>query len=269
MNNYRRVQFGGNPYGPSSVVKNLLIANGIIFFLQAITGNTFIYLFSLVPRLVWSQFQIWRLVTYMFLHGGLWHIVFNMYALWMFGTEIERMWGSRVFLQYYFVTGIGAGIFYTLVNAGSMIPTLGASGAIYGILVAYAVLFPNRQLMLLFPPIPMRAKTMISIFIGIELFNGIFQSNDGVAHFAHLGGALVGYLFMKNYKIWEDIENKFNAWNRRRRTKNYWEKQRRYEETRKRVDAILDKANRVGFDHLTQEEKEFLKKAGESMGDNR
>ena len=204
MSYYRRVQFGSGG-GMPKTVKNLLIANVGVFIVQAIVGYRMTVFFGLVPRLVWGHLFLWQWFTYMFLHGGIWHIGLNMYVLWMFGSDIERMWGSRAFLNYYLVSGVGAGIFYSLVQFHSQIPTIGASGAIYAILVAFAVLFPHRQIAMIFPPIVMKARTMVLIFLGIELFNGITGSRDGVAHVAHLGGALVGYLYMKISTVFKTV----------------------------------------------------------------
>ena len=132
------------------MVKSLLIINVIVFLLEYITGGTeMIYLLGLVPRFVLRRFFIWQFFTYMFLHGGFWHLFLNMFILWMFGSEIERYWGSREFLKYYFITGVGAGFLSWLTAMNSPVPTIGASGAIYGILVAYGMMFPNRPVYLL------------------------------------------------------------------------------------------------------------------------
>ena len=247
--------------GITDTVKKLLIANVIVFFLQMIGRGQLVSVFGLVPYWTWSRFYIWQFVTYMFLHGGFWHIMINMYMLWMFGCELERMWGSKAFLKYYFITGIGAGLFYTLLSATSTIPTIGASGAIYGIMTAYALMFPERKIMWIFPPIIMNVRTMVLIWIGISVVSGVFGSADGIAHFAHLGGALVGYLYVKqDWRLNAWIEQ-IRQWNRRRRMRVYREKKEDIDELRRIIDSILDKANEVGMENLTREEQQLLKRA--------
>lgn len=259
-------------YGQSSMpegTKILLIANGIGFFLQLLTGSVLTRFFGLVPRLAWSHLHIWQFVTYMFLHGGMMHILVNMYMLWLFGSEIERMWGQRAFLKYYFIAGIGAALFYTLVNPFSSIPMIGASGALYGVLTAYAVTFPDRELMLLFPPIRMKARTLVIVYVCYDLMMGVFGSTDGVAHFAHLGGALVGFLYLKQNWHSISIRETLIEWRRKRRMRVVREKEEEMAKLRRLVDQILDKANDVGMDRLSREEKQFLKKASKILNRNK
>jgi len=140
----------------------------------------------------------------MFLHAGFSHIFFNLFALWMFGQAIENYWGTQRFALYYFLTGIGAAILHMLVaysvGAGD-VPTIGASGAVYGILLAFGMMFPNRRIILLIPPIPIKAKYFVAIFGAIELFSGFMRTSSGVAHFAHLGGMLVGFILIKYWGL--------------------------------------------------------------------
>ena len=144
----------------------------------------------------------WQLVTYMFMHGGFGHLFFNMYTLYIFGSVLERIWGTKKFLLFYFVTGIGAALVHILVQylTGSFALTVGASGAIYGILMGYAVLYPDSIMTLIFPPISLKAKWFVLIFAAIELFLGVTGTQAGVAHFAHLGGLIFGYLLMLYWK---------------------------------------------------------------------
>ena len=144
----------------------------------------------------------WQLVTYMFMHGGFGHLFFNMYTLYIFGSVLERVWGTKKFLLFYFVTGIGAALVHILVQylTGSFALTVGASGAIYGILMGYAMLYPDSVLTLLFPPISLKAKWFVLIFAGIELLLGVTGTQAGVAHFAHLGGLIFGLLLMLYWK---------------------------------------------------------------------
>ena len=144
----------------------------------------------------------WQLVTYMFMHGGFGHLFFNMYTLYIFGSVLERVWGTKKFLLFYFVTGIGAALVHILVQylTGSFALTVGASGAIYGILMGYAMLYPDSIMTLIFPPISLKAKWFVLIFAAIELFLGVTGTQAGVAHFAHLGGLIFGYLLMLYWK---------------------------------------------------------------------
>lgn len=173
-------------------------------------------------------FKPWQVLTHMFMHGGFWHLLFNMYTLYIFGTVLERVWGSKKFLIFYFVTGLGAAAIHTgvewiqmkvLLNQvadGSLAamesiarlkytPTVGASGAIYGVLMGYAMLYPDSLLTLIFPPVTLKAKWFVLIFGGIELAIGLSSANDGVAHFAHLGGMLFGYLLILFWKKRGDL----------------------------------------------------------------
>jgi membrane associated rhomboid family serine protease len=138
-------------------------------------------------------FWPWQLVTYSFLHGSISHILFNMFALWMFGVEIENYWGSQRFATFYFVCVVGAGLTQLVASYGAMYPTVGASGGVFGILLAFGLMFPNRRIMLLIPPIPMKAKYFVIGYGLIELYFGFTATQSGVAHFAHLGGMAFGF----------------------------------------------------------------------------
>lgn len=142
----------------------------------------------------------WQLVTYMFLHADLSHIFFNLFALWIFGQAIENLWGTKRFVVYYMLTGIGAAIIHMIVG-GMFTYTIGASGAVFGILLAFGMMFPNQYIILLFPPIPIKAKYFVGIYGAIELFYGFSRADSGVAHFAHLGGLVVGFALIKFWKI--------------------------------------------------------------------
>ncbi len=193
-----RISFGG-PLTPA--VKIILISCVAVFLLQIISetssGRSPInMIFGLIPVLVWKKFFIWQLFTYAFLHGGFFHLFFNMFALWMFGCELERLWGTRGFVRYALITGIGAGISTVVVSPNLVVPTIGASGLIYGILMAYGLLFPNRQIYLYFL-FPIKAKYFVLIFGGIELYASLAGSSDNVAHLAHLGGMVFGFLYLR------------------------------------------------------------------------
>ena len=213
----------GFGYGLTSAVKNLLIANVAAFFFtvigQAVGLGSFIGWLMLTPYAVTHQLAVWQLVTYMFLHGGFIHILFNMFALWMFGGELERTWGARRFLHYYFLTGIGAGLFSVLASPSSPIPTVGASGAIYGILLAYGLLFPNRVIfipILLIIWIPIPAKFLVMILGGIAFVSALSGPGDLVNHVAHLGGMAVGFLYLRGRPFFFDFRNRYYRWRRLR-----------------------------------------------------
>lgn len=215
MSEYRN--FGGGFFSGlmPPVIKSLLIINVLIFLVQVLfldyltiggisVGRAIINLFALQPifsedftRFSMGNFWIWQLFTYQFLHGGLWHLFFNMFSLWMFGIELEREWGSSRFGIYYILSGIGAGLTQLFISPlfGPTAPTIGASGAIYGILLAFGMTYPNRPIFMFPFFIPIPAKIFVIIFAGIELFSG-FSGSDGIAHFAHLGGALTGLIII-------------------------------------------------------------------------
>jgi membrane associated rhomboid family serine protease len=175
-----------------------LLATNVVLFLLQSTGG-----FPLVERLaLWpgAQFEPWQLVTYSFLHGGLPHLFFNMLGLYMFGPEIERLFGSRFFIAYYFAAVLAAALLHLVILAGlggPPAPMVGASGGLYGLLLAYGWYFPHRRVMLLIPPIPMSARTLVIVFAVVELFLGVTQTHAGVAHFAHLGGMAGGWLMIE------------------------------------------------------------------------
>ena len=149
-----------------------------------------------------AGFAPWQLVTYAFLHGGMLHLAFNMFALYMFGGAVERVFGTRRYLVYYFVCVFSAALTQMVVAAvsGGMHPTVGASGGVFGLLLAYAIYFPHSRVMLLFPPIPMPARVFVLFYAAIELFLGVTGTQEGVAHFAHLGGMIGGYLLLRHWR---------------------------------------------------------------------
>jgi len=187
----------------SSAIKVLIWANTGAFIVTSVLPSLSLYL-GLAPVAVFEEWWLWQPVTYMFLHGGLFHILFNMLALWMFGAELERVWGTTYFLKYYFLTGIGAGLTTLAVSllpteAGTQMyysVTVGASGAVYGLLLAYAMYFPDRPIyMYLLFPVP--AKYFVLIVGAIAFLSSAGASRGGVAHVAHLGGLLWGYVYLK------------------------------------------------------------------------
>ncbi|MBE6246314.1 MAG: rhomboid family intramembrane serine protease [Bacteroidales bacterium] len=204
------------------VVKNLLLVNVLMYIITMITGN-FMYGNFALFYFDSPLFKPYQLVTHMFMHGGFTHILFNMYTLYIFGCVLERVWGSQKFLFYYFVTGIGAALLHMGVmwlqlqgyiadlNAGDMFaraeieallttPTVGASGAIYGLLLAYGMLFPDNIMQLIFPPVALKAKWFVIIFGALELLLGLSGRGGNVAHFAHLGGMIFGFFLILYWK---------------------------------------------------------------------
>jgi membrane associated rhomboid family serine protease len=224
----RRYSFFG--YFPTGI-KWLLISNSVIFLLTSfLPRNPIVALFAITWNGVCRNFFIWQPVTYLFLHAGIWHLLFNMLTLWMFGTQLEQDWGTRRFLKYYFICGIGAGVCILLVNGlvgDFAVPTLGASGAIMGLLMAFGVLYPNQQVLMSFL-FPIKAKYLVLIYVVVELWASL-SANSGISSIAHLGGMLVGYVYLKsgrsfhlpNFQAaydqwkWERAKRKFEVYKRR------------------------------------------------------
>lgn len=193
------------------VVKSLLIVNGVMFLLQMYMGRVMIAEFALWPLdlspglgapIVRPEFDYYQLITYAFLHGGVMHLLINMYALWIFGSRIEKLWGSKVFAVYYIVCVIGAGLTQLLVSSqgDNIYPTVGASGGVFGLLLAFGMFFPYERIILIFPPVPMEARWFVILFGLIELWFGITGTAEGIAHFAHLGGMLFGLILILYWK---------------------------------------------------------------------
>jgi membrane associated rhomboid family serine protease len=219
-------------FGPplTPMVKKLIIAMGVVFALTYIPGAYFgidpldyMHWFALSPYYVVHRLYLWQLATYLFLHGGWFHIIFNLFALWMFGSDLEALWGGRKFLTYFFVTGIGAGIFDVVLNtifrAGVPIFTIGCSGAIFGLLLAYGMLFPERVIYL-YMIVPVKAKWFVVIIGAIEFFSS-FSSGSGISHFAHLGGLLFGYLFMRGAALPFRWRLSYQDWRRAQTRKKF------------------------------------------------
>jgi membrane associated rhomboid family serine protease len=310
--NYKPGFFGFSLFPP--VIKFLLISNGAVyllqhFFLPALkVGSVSVYkvffqLFALQPLLDLNAIQTpisgpffpWQLITYMFMHGSFGHLFFNMFALWMFGVELENIWGSKKFLIYYFITGIGAGLANILIAPlfADVAPTVGASGAVYGILVAFGMLFPNRNIYIYFL-IPIKAKYLVILYMVIEVFYVGSQADSGIAHIAHLGGAVVGFIYilsMKNKLGFNFVnfkdkssgssgffnfgqksqtgrspfkQNKTNVVNAEFMEINTDKADIKKEEEEKqrisqsKIDTILDKLAEKGYQSLTEEEKKVL-----------
>ena len=188
-------------FGLPPVTQSIIIANVLMFLLEGTLGiNNLISVFALWP--VGSQFLPWQLLTYAFLHGSLTHLLFNMFAVYMFGADMERVWGGRRYLIYYLVCAVAAALSQLLVSriTGAQYPTLGASGAVFGLLLAFARYYPERQILLLLLPIPLPARQFVVLYGTLELVLGVTGTQAGVAHFAHLGGLAGGFLLMKYWR---------------------------------------------------------------------
>lgn len=308
MNGYYKPRgFGGFSVFPP-IIKNLLIINGVIYFIQIILAEVVIgglpgwYIlnrwFALNPLSGVDaagqafNFQVWQLFTYMFMHGSFGHILFNMFALWMFGMEIENLWGSKKFLSYYLITGFAAGmlqLFFTPLLGGSAAVTIGASGAVYGVLIAFGMLFPDRKIYLYFL-IPVRAKYLIGFLVILE-FLLVDSAGSNVAHLAHLGGALAGFLFIMFDKSIEspvkrklmgsryyssgssftnpfkNLGKNFNIGKDNVEDAKFYDIDGKKDEkvSQEEIDRILDKISQSGYENLTEKEKKILFEASKKM----
>lgn len=213
---------GGFLANVPTAVKNIIIINALIMVMTAL-NKTFMYETFALFYPTSPFFHWWQPVTHMFMHGGFWHLFFNMYTLFIFGTVLERVWGTKKFLVFYFVTGLGAALVHTgvewiqmqswlskaaegsvaamnAIHVLKMTPTVGASGAIYGVLMGYAMLYPDTMLTLILPPVSLKAKWFVLIFAAIELLTGMTGTGGGIAHFAHLGGLIFGFALIWYWK---------------------------------------------------------------------
>ena len=306
------------------VTKNLLIINILVFIATYVVRGLNIDLNDILGLhfFLASDFRIWQFFTYMFMHGGFTHILMNMFMLWMFGMVVENVWGPRKFLFYYIVCGVGAGLCQELAQYGTylveglanfesvkigttvlpmdvylnMMNTVGASGAIYGVLLAFGMLFPEERMFIIPIPIPIKAKWIVMGSIVVELFSAIGTSNDGVAHLAHLGGMLFGFILIRYWKkhpysgygdfgmnrghqffdrmknTWEqrgghDTRNATNgnseSWSNTSQSNNAnnrsdWDYNAQKKQQQEEVDRILDKIRKSGYDSLTKDEKQKL-----------
>jgi membrane associated rhomboid family serine protease len=229
-----RTRAAGIFYAPGfpKGVKWLLISNVAVFmvgfFAQIAQLDRPLSILALIPAEVVRYLFLWQLATYLFLHGGFGHIIWNMLALWMFGADLEQAWGTRKFIRFYFFCGIGAGICVVLLNyvlpwGNPSVATIGSSGAIYGVLLAYAMMYPDRTILWLFL-IPIQVKYFVMI-VGVVAFMMSFHPGNGVSSFAHLGGLLFGYIFMKspnmNFDLAGPVQRQYREWKLRRAKRKF------------------------------------------------
>jgi membrane associated rhomboid family serine protease len=238
MSSYNYVRGPGAFFGGpvTRTVRLLIIINVAVFLLQfagrMIGTNAVDVYFGLIPVLITQHLMVWQFFTYMFLHGGVWHILFNMLALFMFGNDLERVWGTRRFMAYYFITGVGAGVCSWMVAMNSRTVTIGASGAIYGLLLAYGVLWPNRIVYLNFL-LPIKIKWLVLIYGAVAFLSSLSAADSGVAHIAHLGGMLVGLVYLK-WKDWFVFFHRRQEKRRREELKRQFEQY--YAEMRRKLE---------------------------------
>ena len=267
-----KYQFQSNPgqlsYKPSlftDAIKTLISINFAVFILQSISSSEIIFFsnFGLVPKLVWSHLKIWQPFTYMFFHGDIWHVLINMFVLWMFGSELERVWGKKNFLRFYFITGVGSGLGTMLFGLQSMVPVVGASGAIYGVLLAYGVMFPNR-IVYLYGIIPIKSIWFV-IGIGVIAFFSSFNNFTNISHLTHLFGMIIGYIYLKRpvhfRTLWFSVFKKVLEY----KIQKQETKLSHSIEMERDLNSILDKINREGFKSLTEEEEERLYKNSKTL----
>jgi membrane associated rhomboid family serine protease len=242
---YQMRGFSGGGAWITPTIKLLFFVNAGIFLVQTFASVTsppaavaILRQFGLIPFEVIFGLKVWQPVTYMFLHGGMWHFLVNMLVLWMFGCDIERAWGQKRFLQYYFVTGAGAGLCIVaikfLASIGGMTRsdtiTIGASGAIYGILMAAALLFPDRQIWLIPFPVMLPMRAYVFVMGLIAFFGSLGESGDGVSHLAHLSGLFIGWAYLRRGTYFYSFRNVYLDWQRRRTRRRFEVYKRRHQE---------------------------------------
>ena len=271
-----RLQFtpGEATYKPqlfTDAIKILISINFIIYVFQSLAGkeDIFFRLFGLVPNTFFTELMLWQPFTYMFFHApfyssiGISHILLNMLGLWVFGRELEQAWGKEKFLKYYFLTGIGSGLTTYIFQMDSSNPVIGASGAVYGVLLAYGVSYPNRMLYI-WGLIPVRSMWLV-IIMGAIAFFGLLGKADGISHVTHISGMLIGYVLLKNKWKLSDV-----LFSLRKKTIEFQVQRKEDQELKKKiinrdVDIILEKIKNVGFSGLSDEEQSKLYEASKKM----
>ena len=275
-----RLQFnpGELAYKPqifTDAIKILVSINFAIYVLQSISGkeDVFFRLFGLVPGTFISDLMLWQPFTYMFLHApfyssvGISHILLNMLGLWVFGRELEQAWGKSQFLKYYFITGIGSGLATYFFQIGSDNPVIGASGAVYGVLLAYGVSYPNRMLYI-WGIIPVKSMWLV-IIMGTIAFFGVLGNSDGISHVTHISGMAIGYFLLKKSWRWKDVLFAIRKKTIEFQVQRHEEKHIKVNMLQKDIDIILEKIQKLGFSGLSDEEKSKLYEASKKMSKDR
>ncbi|GAK59954.1 rhomboid family protein [Candidatus Vecturithrix granuli] len=273
--NYMSSSYGGGTSSGKNIVFILIAINVVIFFLVPSSSRTWLYDFALSSYGI-KQFKLWQFVTYMFLHAGFSHIFFNMWGLYLFGSVILPILGTKRFVTLYFLSGVsGAGLWLAL-NWGSRIPIVGASGAVFGVMMAAAMLHPSMRIQLLFPPIPMQMKTFVTVYAVIEIVSEFSQTRGGIAHLAHLGGFISAYFYIRSIygsKVWDmfkflrqmkpkQSEPKSNiptGWTVHSNPSPQSPAQSPI--SQEEINRLLDKISEQGMESLTEEELATLKRA--------
>ncbi|MBU8932837.1 MAG: rhomboid family intramembrane serine protease [candidate division Zixibacteria bacterium] len=251
---------GGFRIGPGMIspfIKAMLVANVAMFLLQAVYPQVTRVL-GLIPAEFFGDFpnKIYQPFTYMFLHGGFWHLFFNMFVLWMFGTEIELTWRSRTFGRFYLLAGLAGAVLTLIVSSSQMVPVVGASAAIYGVLIAYWLMFPERKLYIYFL-FPVKVKWAIPAIMLL----GFLAGGGNIAHMAHLGGAVFAFVYLKTDWRPRLISGFFRNFRRRRQESKQQKNRQKAENIMKRVDDVLDKINEVGIENISAAERKLLEEA--------
>ncbi len=260
---FRRPGFQFGPGALSPFIKTIMIVNFVLFVMQQdYLFPAMTQIFALTPQTFFREFpnHLFQPFTYMFLHGGFGHIFFNMLMLWMFGTEIELRWGTKKFARFYLLGGLAGAILTLVVKSSQIAPMVGASAAIYSVMVAYWFMFPNRQLYIMMV-LPVQVKWAIP---GIMVI-GLLFGGANVAHFAHLGGALFGFLYMKSDFSMLSLSRKFKERKQKKQEAKLEANRKNAERVMKSVDEVLDRINEVGFENLTKEERKILNDASNGL----
>ncbi len=243
-----------SPYTSNTMVNRIILVNVIVHVAKAFVSSpmAIVYLFGLSPSLVVTRFYVWQPITYMFLHADFWHIFFNMLMTWFLGNTLETVWGAKRFLKYYILCGLGGAAFSAVFTFNGP-PVIGASGAVFGLYLAYAMMFPNNYVYLYFL-FPIRAKYLVTLLAVIQLLHGIAGS-AGIAYFAHLGGMAAGLLFfrqeLKTTRVWMRLRRWYGA-------RTFQRRQERTERRQAKIDSILDKIKAKGVENLSATEKRIL-----------
>ena len=259
----------------TDAIRTIVLVNVAVYILQSLSGkeDVFFRLFGLVPSSFLSELMIWQPFTYMFFHApfyssvGISHILLNMIGLWVFGRELEQAWGKNNFLKYYFVTGIGSGLVTFLFQINSDSPVIGASGAVYGVLLAYGLSYPNRMLYI-WGIIPVKSLWLV-IIMGTIAFFGLLGNADGISHITHISGMVIGYFMLNKKWRWRELLFKIRKKTIEFQVQRHEEKVAKNIMLKKDIDLILDKIQKEGFSSLTSKEKNKLYESSKDMSKQR